>query len=107
MSGMWERMLDNTAFENGIKSVCGCSLHGMRNSKRNGEIMKKVEHYICDFCGAEYDNKTDCLLCENKHKMPLSIESKRYNAFGQKYPSVLYVKMDDGETIAYMKGQER
>ena len=103
MSGMWEGMLDNTAFENSIITRRGCSLYGMCDPKGDGKIMKKVEHYICDFCGAEYDNKTDCLLCENKHKMPLSIESKRYNAFGQKYPSVLYVKMDDGEIIEYKR----
>ena len=100
-------MLGNTAIKNSIKSGSGCALYGMRDSERDGKIMKKIERYICDFCGADYDNKTDCLLCENKHKIPVSIERKIYSDFGQKYPSVLYVKMNNGETIAYMKRSER
>lgn len=99
--------MDNTAFENGIKSWCGCALYGMRDSERNGEIMKKVEHYICDFCGAEYDNKTECQECEKRHKTPVSIEGQQYGKprlndwLG--YPSILRVKMDDGEIIEYKR----
>lgn len=107
MSGMRERMLGNTTFENGIKSGSGCTLHGMCNSERNREIMKKVEYYICDFCGSEYDNKMECQECEKMHKTPVSIEEQQYNNpilndwLG--YPSILRVKMDDGEIIEYKR----
>lgn len=100
-------MLGNTAFENGIKSGRGYSLYGMCNSKGDGKIMKKVEHYICDFCGAEYDNKTECQECEKRHKTPVSIEGQRYSRpilndwIG--YPSILLIKMDDGEIIEYKR----
>ena len=100
-------MLGNTAFENSIKSGRGYSLYGMCNSEGDGKIMKKVEHYICDFCGAEYDNKTECQECEKRHKTPVSIEGQQYGKprlndwLG--YPSILRVKMDDGEIIEYKR----
>ena len=78
-----------------------------REKKKEDEIMKKVEHYICDFCGAEYDNKTKCQECEKRHKNPVSIEGQQYGKprlndwLG--YPSILRVKMDDGEIIEYKR----
>ena len=59
MSGMWERMLDNTAFENSIITGHGCTLYGMCNPKRNGEIdwrdgvMSDIKLKPCPFCGGE------------------------------------------------------
>lgn len=72
--------------------------------------MKEKKYYICDFCKSEYDNKTECKKCEKRHKVPVSIEGKRYISSTKGdflgYPSVLYVKMDDGQTIAYKRRSE-
>ena len=106
MSGMWERMLDNTAFENSIKSRSGCSLYGMRDSERDGKIMKKVEHYICEICGTEYNNKLKCEECESGHVKPVKIDGANWVSMrnnGSGYPTQIHVKMSNGETITYKR----
>ena len=68
--------------------------------------MKKVEHYICEICGAEYRDKNTCAECEKGHRTPVSIEKARHipirnNKKG--YPTAITVKMDNGELVTYKR----
>lgn len=68
--------------------------------------MKKVEHYICEICGAEYKDKNTCTECEKKHRKPVSIENARHipiknNKKG--YPIAITIKMDNGEMVTYKR----
>lgn len=68
--------------------------------------MKKVEHYICEVCGTEYNDKKKCSDCESGHRKPLEISganwvSMRNNRSG--YPTQIHIKMSDGENITYKR----
>lgn len=68
--------------------------------------MKKVEHYICEVCGTEYNDKKKCMDCEKKHVKPELIEGARYLPIkndGKGYPITVHIKMSNGETITYKR----
>lgn len=45
--------------------------------------MKKVEHYICEICGTEYNEKEKCKLCEYGHHRPKGIDGAQWYPIGQ------------------------
>lgn len=63
--------------------------------------MKKVEHYICEICGTEYRSKNACVECEKGHCKPVSIGSAKYSCVTSKYPTIIFIKMDDGEVVRH------
>ena len=68
--------------------------------------MKKVEHYICEICGTEYNSRLKCEECESGHVMPVKIDGANFipmrnNRSG--YPTQIHVKMSNGETITYKR----
>lgn len=40
--------------------------------------MRKVEHYICEACGTEYNDKKRCEQCEKGHIKPVEIWRLRF-----------------------------
>lgn len=68
--------------------------------------MKKVEHYICEVCGTEYNDKEKCADCESGHHKPLEISGANWVSMrnnGSGYPTKIHVKMSNGETITYKR----
>lgn len=68
--------------------------------------MKKVEHYICEICGTEYNEKEKCKLCEYGHHRPKGIDGAQWYPIGQDgsgYPARVHILMDNGETITYKR----
>lgn len=68
--------------------------------------MKKVEHYICEVCGTEYNEKKKCTDCESGHHKPVGISSAKWVSIGNNrsgYPTRIYVKMSNGETVTYIR----
>lgn len=68
--------------------------------------MRKVEHYICETCGTEYNDKKRCEQCEKGHIKALKIKSARYlsvekNAKG--YPLSVNIEMEDGKIVTYKR----
>lgn len=66
--------------------------------------MKKVEHYVCDYCKTEYSEKLACERCEKNHKTAKKIVKCNYLSFGQNitgYPNRIQVEMSDGKIIEY------
>lgn len=68
--------------------------------------MKKVEHYICEVCGTEYNGKSRAMVCEKGHKAPKEIIKARYISIGDNmkgYPIAVDLKMADGEIVTYKR----
>ncbi len=68
--------------------------------------MKKVEHYICEVCGTEYNEKQKAVDCEKGHHEPKSIVKARYQSVCNDqsgYPDRIDVKMDDGKIVTYKR----
>lgn len=68
--------------------------------------MKKVEHYICEVCGTEYNEKGKCKQCESGHNKPKGIDGAQWYPIGQDgsgYPARVHILMDNGETITYKR----
>lgn len=68
--------------------------------------MKKVEHYICEICGTEYNDKNKCIQCEKNHCKGVEIVGYRFQSYKSNrkgYPDVLNVKMEDGTVQAYKR----
>lgn len=68
--------------------------------------MKTVEHYICEICGGEYNDKRVAEACEKCHKQPKEITGARYLSKaqnGQGYPVSITVKMSDGTHQIYKR----
>lgn len=40
--------------------------------------MKKVQHYICEICGTEYNDESVCIKCEKGHHAAKCISGCRY-----------------------------
>ncbi len=40
--------------------------------------MKKLELYVCEVCGTQYNDKTKCKMCEKSHYMRFVITGQRY-----------------------------
>jgi hypothetical protein len=68
--------------------------------------MKKVEHYICELCGTEYNDKKKCEECETGHVKPTEIDDATWIAIkrdGSGYPTKVHIKMSNGNTITYKR----
>ena len=68
--------------------------------------MKTVEHYICDICKTEYNNKRKCENCESGHRKPKKIIGAIYhpitiNALG--IPEKIEIEFDNGSKFTYKK----
>lgn len=66
--------------------------------------MKIVEHYICEICGTEYDDKERCAGCEGWHISPIRIEEMQHVPLKQDpygYPLSVDIEMEDGKIIKY------
>lgn len=68
--------------------------------------MRKVEHYICEIFGTEYNDKTKCTQCEKGHRTPVKILKARYlpitnNALG--IPSSIEIEFADGSKFEYKR----
>lgn len=69
--------------------------------------MKKIEKYVCEFCGDEFDSKEECERCEKRHIKPIGIETAKWvfasdPAF-KDYPFFVGIKMDDGSVVKYYR----
>lgn len=68
--------------------------------------MKKVQHYICELCGTEYNEKEKCERCEKGHKRPTGIVGANFTPItsdGSGYPAKVHILMNNGETITYKR----
>lgn len=68
--------------------------------------MKKVEHYICDLCRTEYNDKNMCEKCESGHVKPTKIDGATWVSITNNYsgyPTKVRIKMSNGETITYKR----
>lgn len=68
--------------------------------------MKKVEHYICEVCGTEYNDKKKCEECETGHVKPKRIYSSTFitiNRDRSGYPTKVSIEMGDGKIITYKR----
>lgn len=69
--------------------------------------MKKVEHYICEICGTEYNDKSKAMECEKHHKKIIKVSPEKYRPKGMNlggYPEILAVEFDDGSLAKYKRG---
>lgn len=79
--------------------------------------MKKIEHYVCEYCGTDYAEEDAALKCEAYHIKPIRIEKKSiqnnfwtpYNEKRQseilRYPLKLNIEFDDGTVWTYEKAK--
>lgn len=61
--------------------------------------------YTCDLCGSVYENKDDCIKCENSHITEFKIVDYEFPTKGA-FPSGLLLEFEaDGEkyTVSYYK----
>ncbi len=63
--------------------------------------MLEDKRYICKICGTVYESSYGCNKCRESHHNPVGIVSYSYNRAADKYPSTIYIRMDDGETVKY------
>lgn len=63
--------------------------------------MKEEKRYICEFCGTEYNNIHGCKKCEEGHINPARIVTAKYSSVTSKYPTIIFIKMDDGGVVRY------
>lgn len=69
-------------------------------------MMKKVEYYVCEICGTEYNTKIKAESCESCHCRPREIIDARYLNKAQNnsgYPITITVKMADGTHQIYKR----
>lgn len=65
--------------------------------------MRKVEHYVCEICGTEYNMAGNCEKC---HKQPVAIIKSRYVSKSQNgagYPVAVEIQMSDGTFQTYKR----
>ena len=61
--------------------------------------MKAETKYVCEICGAVYNDKSNCEACERGHFANLKIiPCKQYNPY-EKWPQ--YITIQRGETGEY------
>lgn len=68
--------------------------------------MKEVKHYICEICGAEYNDESKAQVCEKGHKKPVEIVKAGYVSIDNNktgYPIRITVKMSDGSEHTYKR----
>lgn len=68
--------------------------------------MLKEKRYICEICGTAYRSSYDCNKCEESHRKPVGIVAIGHSYAMDKYPSTIYIRMDDGETVKYERGKK-
>lgn len=68
--------------------------------------MKEVKHYICEFCGTQFNTKEKAEECEMGHHKPKKIKECKYISCSNDTtgaPIHIYVEMDDGKLYVYRK----
>lgn len=68
--------------------------------------MKRVELYLCEICGNQYNDESKCEECEKSHKKPIEIFESKYLAYAvnhKGYPQSIDVKFDNGEIVTYRR----
>lgn len=68
--------------------------------------MLEDKRYICNICGTAYRSSHDCNKCKESHHNPVGIVAIGYNRAADKYPSTIYIRMNDGETVKYKRGKK-
>lgn len=63
--------------------------------------MIEEKRYICQFCGTAYENSHSCNKCKESHHNPVGIVSAKYSCWASKYPTIINIRMDDGEVVKY------
>lgn len=67
--------------------------------------MKKIELFVCDHCGTQYDTQEQCKLCESTHCPPKEIKLCRYMPYksAKRYPIMVQIEMSDGKMVTYKR----
>ena len=67
------------------------------------EEVRKMELYVCDICGAKYDDEQMRRECEEGHILPVEIVEAEYGERISRanYPHHIKVKMSDGVEVRY------
>lgn len=71
--------------------------------------MKKVEHYVCEFCNTEYTDKEKAEECEKGHHKPVKISKCKYISYRNDHTGVpfnVFIEMDNGKTYRYKREVE-
>ena len=67
--------------------------------------MKEIQKYQCEICNYTFPTKDMAALCEQHHVRMMKIDKIVYKSFletdGGKYPVMIQVYMEDGNTINY------
>ena len=67
--------------------------------------VKPTVHYVCDYCGTEYNTEEDCEKCEKAHLKPEKIVRLGYNygvGIGMSYfPEKISVEFSNGTVRDY------
>ena len=62
--------------------------------------MTERKTYVCDYCGAEYNNPTACSECESDHAKASKIVKSTYAKFAST-PNRIVVELEDGRLVDY------
>lgn len=68
--------------------------------------MLEDKRYICEICGTAYRNSHDCNKCEKSHHNPVGIVAIGYHCAADKYPSTIYIRMNNDENVKYERGKK-
>jgi len=63
--------------------------------------MLNDKRYICKICGTVYGSSHDYNKCKGSHHNPVGIVSAKYSCAASKYPTIIRIRMDDGEVVMY------
>lgn len=63
--------------------------------------MLEDKRYICKICGTAYRNSHDRNKCKESHHNPVGIVSAKYSCAASKHPTIIRIRMDDGEVVRY------
>lgn len=69
--------------------------------------MKELSKYQCEYCHAEYREKSACEQCEKNHKIKPKIKKSVYLSHEMDrsgYPTRINIEFENGETITYKRG---
>lgn len=64
------------------------------------------KRYICKICGTVYRSNHDCYKCKESHHNPAGIVAIEFHRAADKYPSTIYIRMDNGEIVKYERGKK-
>lgn len=61
-------------------------------------MAKQEISYICEVCGAKYQNKEVAETCEKAHYQPVEITNFKYDKYEQKreFPLTININLKDG-----------